>query len=171
MGTDKTGTWSFGESVLWYSPTSGLDAIWSLGDSFILDADITWALLANIQGASLTSDITGIIARGLLANVIAGSLTPDVAANLARTLSALVTAQSTTADILGNVARGLSAVVAAQSVTANIQTTVVRMLLADIRGSSLTPDDLFLYLIVLGIIVDPTIESVSPRRTIHRANA
>jgi hypothetical protein len=37
MATDKTGTWSLGESVLWYSPTSGLDASWSLGESAFLD--------------------------------------------------------------------------------------------------------------------------------------
>jgi len=37
MATDKTGTWSIGESVLWYTPTSNLDPTWSLGESIILD--------------------------------------------------------------------------------------------------------------------------------------
>jgi hypothetical protein len=34
---DKTATWSLGESVLWYDPTSGIDAHWSLGESALLD--------------------------------------------------------------------------------------------------------------------------------------
>jgi len=37
MATDKTGTWSIGESVLWYTPTSNLDPTWSLGESIVLD--------------------------------------------------------------------------------------------------------------------------------------
>jgi hypothetical protein len=37
MATNQTGTWSLGESVLWYTPTSGLDATWSLGESAIWD--------------------------------------------------------------------------------------------------------------------------------------
>ena len=37
MATDKTGTWSFGESQLWYSPTSGLDTTWSFGESYLVD--------------------------------------------------------------------------------------------------------------------------------------
>ena len=34
---DKTATWSLGESVLWYNPTSGTDTHWSLGESSLLD--------------------------------------------------------------------------------------------------------------------------------------
>lgn len=34
---DKTGTWSLGESMLWYSPSAGLDVTWSLGESYLLD--------------------------------------------------------------------------------------------------------------------------------------
>ena len=37
MATDRTATWSLGESALWYSPTSEIDAGWSLGASFIQD--------------------------------------------------------------------------------------------------------------------------------------
>jgi hypothetical protein len=37
MAVDKTGTWSFGESVLWFTPTSWLDAYWSFGESIIFD--------------------------------------------------------------------------------------------------------------------------------------
>ena len=37
MATDKTATWSLGESVLWYSPNTTLDATWSLGESSLLD--------------------------------------------------------------------------------------------------------------------------------------
>jgi len=35
--TDKKGTWSLGESVIWYSPSANLDATWSLGESILLD--------------------------------------------------------------------------------------------------------------------------------------
>lgn len=37
MATDRTGTWSKGESVLWYSPTTSLDNIWSYGENAFLD--------------------------------------------------------------------------------------------------------------------------------------
>jgi hypothetical protein len=37
MATDKTGTWSLGESVLWYTPTSSLDVTWSQGESYLED--------------------------------------------------------------------------------------------------------------------------------------
>ena len=37
MATDKTASWSLGESVLWYSPNTTLDAAWSLGESFLVD--------------------------------------------------------------------------------------------------------------------------------------
>jgi len=40
MATDKTGTWSLGESVLWYTPTASLDPTWSLGESIILDETV-----------------------------------------------------------------------------------------------------------------------------------
>jgi hypothetical protein len=37
MATDKTGTWSLGESVLWYSPNTTLDNMWSYGENAFLD--------------------------------------------------------------------------------------------------------------------------------------
>ena len=37
MATDKTGTWSLGESVLWYTPNSTLDNTWSYGENAFLD--------------------------------------------------------------------------------------------------------------------------------------
>jgi len=37
MAEDKIGTWSLGESKLWFTPTSGIDATWSLGENYILD--------------------------------------------------------------------------------------------------------------------------------------
>lgn len=55
--------------------------------------------------------------------------------------------------------------IGAQSVTPDIQTTVARMLLADIHGSSVTPNDLVLILAGLGVILDPTIESLTVERT------
>jgi len=37
MATDKTGTWSSGEPVLWYTPSTSLDNIWSYGENAFLD--------------------------------------------------------------------------------------------------------------------------------------
>lgn len=37
MATDKTATWSEGESVLWYNPTTGLDHMYFFGESAFLD--------------------------------------------------------------------------------------------------------------------------------------
>ncbi len=37
MAIDKTGIWNYGESCLWYSPNSTLDAMWSYGESAFLD--------------------------------------------------------------------------------------------------------------------------------------
>ena len=37
MATDKYGTWSDGESILWYSPNTTLDTTWSDGESYLID--------------------------------------------------------------------------------------------------------------------------------------
>jgi len=37
MATDKTGTWSVGESALWYTPNTTLDNTWSYGENAFLD--------------------------------------------------------------------------------------------------------------------------------------
>lgn len=47
MAIDKTGIWSLGESNLWYTPTSGLDASWGLGESFILDEYVVVGVVQN----------------------------------------------------------------------------------------------------------------------------
>jgi len=58
MATDKDGTWSEGESVLWYSPTNGIDATWSEGESYILDeyGGITWnnAVISKWNNATIS---------------------------------------------------------------------------------------------------------------------
>jgi hypothetical protein len=58
MATDKTGLWSNGESVLWYSPTAGLDAYWSFGESVIRDEYTASSFTtAKIGGATVASGI------------------------------------------------------------------------------------------------------------------
>ena len=48
MATDKTAIWSFGESRLWYSPTSGVDAAWSFGESLLLDEVLAFGMVTPV---------------------------------------------------------------------------------------------------------------------------
>jgi hypothetical protein len=51
---DKDPVWSLGESQLLYSPTTGLDTEWSLGESLIFDEYIASGLAAlNIYGIEM----------------------------------------------------------------------------------------------------------------------
>lgn len=69
MATDKTAAWSLGESVLWQSPTAGVDALWSGGESTILD-DYTgaaptipvWCNIGGVwkQAVSISVNIGGV---------------------------------------------------------------------------------------------------------------
>jgi hypothetical protein len=125
------------------------------------------SLLTNIAASSITPDITATISGLIsLAAAIAGtSITPDIAASISRSLSAIIAGQSVTPDISVNISRALSASVFVQSLTPDIISTTARNLLASIQGTSITPDDLILILGGLGVIIDPTIESITPRRT------
>ena len=82
-------------------------------------------------------------------------------------LAASISGVSLTSEIAVNISRTLSALVAGQTITPGIQATIARVLLADIQGTSVTPDDLILVLLGLGVILDPTIESLTVIRTIH----
>ncbi len=160
------------------------------GESFTPDITATIqgiiSLLANIAGTSVTPGISATTSRALLANLSAGSVSPDILASMARSLLASISGSSQTpeitiqtllllaANIAGvsltpdisiEIARTLSALCSGQSVTPDIQATVARMLLADIHGTSITPDDLILILAALGLIIDPTIEQITPSRT------
>jgi len=130
-------------------------------------AETARSLLGDIAAQSATSEITGVLATliSLAAAIVGVSLTPGIALEMARTLSAVIPGQSMTPAIGVNISRGLAASCAAESATPEIQAAVARILLADIRGTSLTPDDLLLVLASLGIILDPTIEIITARRT------
>jgi hypothetical protein len=61
--------------------------------------------------------------------------------------------------------RNLIALVQGAGVSSDIQVAMARMLLADIHGSSVTPDNLILILVGLGVILNPTIVSITPIQT------
>lgn len=58
MATDKTGTWSFGESQLWYSPNAELDAAWSLGESLLFDEFVEFGTVCWGHDTSVEEDNT-----------------------------------------------------------------------------------------------------------------
>lgn len=124
------------------------------------------ALIVSIQAQSATADAIASITRSLIANIAALSTTPDITATLENVvnLSAAIAGVSLTPDISMTIARTLAGLIAAESVTSDVSAAVARSLIANIQGTSLTPDDLILILAGLGIILDPTIVSVTPRR-------
>jgi hypothetical protein len=52
---DKDPVWSYGDSCLLYSPTTGLDSAWSLGESVIFDEYAAVPVSAAITGTSTAS--------------------------------------------------------------------------------------------------------------------
>lgn len=127
------------------------------------------ALLANIEAGSQTGDALSETVRNLLAGIAVSSTTPDIISTFGNliTFSAAVAGVSITSDLAVNIARTLSAIVSAQSATPDLLASVSRMLLADVAGTSITPDDLALIFGGIGIILDPTITSITPVRTMQ----
>ena len=128
---------------------------------------VVWALIASIQAGSATGDAVATITRNLAANIAALSVTPDITATVETlvNLSAAIAGVSLTPDISATIARTLIGLITAQSVTPAVTASVARTLIANIQGTSVTPDDLVLILAGLGVILDPGIVSVTPRRT------
>jgi len=58
MATDKTGTWSLGESVLWYTPNTALDNTWSYGENAFLDEYASGSAATAKIGGAPTSDVS-----------------------------------------------------------------------------------------------------------------
>jgi uncharacterized protein YejL (UPF0352 family) len=132
----------------------------------------TRLLTGDILGQSTTSDnITATIIRDLIGNISGQSITPDdITAQLLNLISfsASVLGQSITPDDISTIiARSFIGNIQAQSVTPDDITAITaRLLTANIIGASITPTDLILILEGLGVIVDPTIESLTVQRAL-----
>lgn len=131
-----------------------------------VQAILVRSLMAAITPGSFTPDAVASVTRNILANIAVLSATPDIAATIENAiyLSAAIAGVSITPDIAAGIARSLSALISGQSITPDIVAKTIRGLLANIQGTSITPDDLILILAGLGVILDPTIESITPRR-------
>lgn len=134
-----------------------------------ITAVVSRSMSADISGIGTTPEISAAFIRSLIADITNISSTPEIMATLQNVIGLVASVQgiSITLEISADMARTLSAVVSEQSVTPDIAATVARFLLADIQGSSITPDDLILILAGMGIVIDPTLTSLTVQRSIH----
>lgn len=146
-------------------------------------------LAAAIDAVSALSEISVPVARQLSATIAVTSAVSEALAVIDRTLSTNISAESATAEVALAVIRSLAMSIAAESATSSPAAAVLRELSASIEAGSTVNEALVtvaselsmtigaesavsaiaLILGALGIIVDPSLTSLTPERTFDSA--
>jgi len=158
-----------------------------------VDLNILRALTATIVGQTSTPDIDLGVLRAISASIAAQTATPNIGLNILRALTAApagaivtsdidltisgliqltasIAAQTVTPDIALSMAREISASIQGSTVTAEAVLSVARRFSADIDAVTVT-SAINLILGGLGVITDPSIESLTPERTLSSLTA
>lgn len=125
---------------------------------------ISRAFASSLQGVSLSSDAGLAISRALTSNLLASSVISDISLEKLLSFISSIAAQSSTPDVTLSVQRLLSSAVTGQSHTLAVTLAVIRELVSQLQAES-SSSEIILMLAVLGIILDPSIESATAIRT------